>query len=144
MLGLTRVPEKWIVIKPRKKCGLRCQKVQQESKDTIWNNGRDKFNFWTLLDKYSRYHISSMLKFFCYLRATQRTQNVLQQPAPYRLITVHDLPPRLTSSTSVLLLRSLSWQSGFHMELFYTIHDFTLILHWRHLHIWTPLLTNGR
>jgi hypothetical protein len=111
------------------------------SKDTKWNYAREKFKFWPLLGMYASCHVSSMLKFFCYSRATQSTQNLLRRPAPYRLLTVHDLPTRLTSNTSVLLLRPLSWQSGFHLELFYTIHDFTLILQWRYSHIWPPLLT---
>lgn len=111
------------------------------SKDTIWNYARDTFNFWTIFGKYSSYHVSSMLKFFCYSSTTQGMQNLLQQHAPYRLLIVHDLPTRLTSNTSVLLLWPLPWQSGLHLQLFYTIHDFTPILHWRYPHIWPPLLT---
>jgi hypothetical protein len=115
---------------------LAVRMCSRKSKDTIWNYVRDELNFWTLFGKYSSYHVSSLLKFFCYSRATQGTQNLLQQPAPYRL------PTRLiTSNTSVLLLWPLSWQSVLHLEMFYTIHDHTLIRHWRYPHVWPLLLT---
>lgn len=119
---------------------LAVKMYSRKSKDIIWNYERDKFNFWTLLDKYSSYHVSSMLKFFRYSRATQRTQNLLQQPAPYRLLTVHDLPTRLTSNISVYYYDPCHdkvdyiWNCSIQ---FMTLHRSTLTLS-AHL---TPLLT---